>query len=289
MREAKIEKSIMDTGPSRPENWPLLSFPSLMRFYFDPMHEKQVIKEHKLSSFQEYLDHLDQLIKQSKKEGYIALKTIISYYKTLDLRDVTEEEAKRTFQLMIAGKDPERQDLHNFQDFMVRFLIRKGIAYNLPIQIHTGYGGPMPGIDLRNSNPLNLHGTDRSILFDEELKYAKIVILHAGYPFYKELAFLVQEFRLNCYADLSLVLAWNTLAVEQTYEAFFEYSPPQKLLYGSDAYYLAELIPFCVYNAKKATTRVLSKMVKEEFIDEDYAYKVANMFFHENVKKLYQL
>jgi len=46
---------------------------------------------------------------------------------------------------------------------------------------------------------------------------------------------------------------------------------------------------FCVFNAKKATGRVLSKMVKEEFIDEDYAYKVVNMFFHENAKKLYQL
>ena len=168
------------------------------------------------------------------------------------------------------------------RDFLLRTAITEGIRLGVPFQIHTGFGdSPM---DLRIANPLHLY----KIIADEELRKAKIVLVHAGYPFAEETAFLANGYP-NVYLDVSEMFPHSSIGMCDKLLRLLEMAPANKILYGSDGYRAPELFWISATWGKKSIADALTELVKREVIEEDYAHRMAHMILSENAENLYRL
>jgi len=66
------------------------------------------------------------------------------------------------------------------------------------VQFHIGCGGPGPHPNLSDANPILLY----ELLMDDAMKRTKVVLLHTGYPFSKEVAIMAAQFG-NVYIEIS--------------------------------------------------------------------------------------
>jgi predicted TIM-barrel fold metal-dependent hydrolase len=247
--------------------------------------------------FEEMLNtYLDTLTNAVKREGYIGFKSAIAYGYGLDIRDRDIGEAKKVYEelrdknLLIMPleekmiKYPEIINKEKvIRDFLTCRGIEKSIELNVPIQVHTGIG-ESPIINAQKCNPLFLY----DLLRDPNLGKAKFVLLHAGYPYGEEFAWLANSFP-NVYLDLSCTIPWIHFGIRQRILEILEMAPLNKIMYGSDGGKIPETIWIAAILGKEGISKALQNLVDSEFIDEDYAYRVAGWILSENAKKLYHI
>ena len=124
------------------------------------------------------------------------------------------------------------------RDFLVFQTLEACLRHDIPLQLHTGVGDS-PIIDLRNSNPLLLI----NILKDEHFGKAKIVLVHAGYPYTAEAGYLANNYP-NVFIDVSEMNPFASIGIEPKLLELMEMAPLTKLFYGSDGYNIPELFWF---------------------------------------------
>lgn len=111
--------------------------------------------------------------------------------------------------------------------------------------------GPGPRPDFRNLDPDAL----RSILDDPNLVRTKVVALHCGYPYEKKLAAMAYQYA-NLYVDFSVPMFFHG-NLEQILKTFLEFTPHQKLFYGSDAWHTPETFGYDAYLFRRVLKNVL--------------------------------
>lgn len=153
--------------------------------------------------------------------------------------------------------------------------------------LHTGWT-EYRSADLRNVSPLHLH----SILSDGEVAKTNIVMLHAGYPFYREAAIMAILFP-NLYIDTSFVTHFRGLYKEvlrnivevTTYAG----RSAERIVYGSDAYGIAEKIGWAAHTTRATLAAVLDELVEKCHWDEDGCMRLADMILCRNARNLLAL
>ncbi len=240
--------------------------------------------------FDRYMESLEQAI---KKEGYVGFKSVIAYVFGLKIHKTDENTARESYERLrekrlltvpLFEKDPKAlKDEKILRDYLVWEGIRKSVELNVPFQIHTGMGDS-PYIDVRDANPLHLF----EVITDEELRKAKLVLVHAGYPFVEEAGFLANNYP-NVYVDLSEMFPFVAAGMKDTLYRLLYMAPVTKIMYGSDGYNIPELFWISAIWGKEAISEALDQLVKSEAIDEDYAYKAGRLILSENTIKLYGL
>jgi len=225
-------------------------------------------------------------------EGYIGFKSIIAYGYGLDIQDRLVQDARDTYnelkekgRLALPLKEKEETVLRKekvLRDFLIFRGIEKSAQLNVPFHIHTGFG-TSPIISIARCNPLLLCDA----LKNDKLRKARIVLLHAGYPYVEEVGYLANQFP-NVYVDMSVVIPFAYPAIKSKVVELLEMTPTTKLLYGSDGYNIPELFWISAILGKEALSAVLGEMVTLGTLDEDYAYKVASRVLHENAEQLYR-
>jgi predicted TIM-barrel fold metal-dependent hydrolase len=128
------------------------------------------------------------------------LKSIAAYRSGLEIKtNVTKIEAEEGLtQVLHAGK-PIRIENKNLIDYIFLQSLEVAQYYDLPMQIHTGFGDK--DLDMRLSNPLHL----RSVFEDKRYSNSRIVLLHASYPFSKEASYLASVYP-QVYLDFGLAI-----------------------------------------------------------------------------------
>ncbi|MEM2939400.1 MAG: amidohydrolase family protein [Candidatus Bathyarchaeia archaeon] len=247
--------------------------------------------------FDEMLDeYLSTLTRKIRQEKYIGLKSAIAYGYGLDINDHDIEEARSAYE-NLRRKNllaiPLKEKMLNYptvineekilRDFLTCRGIEKSIELNVPIQIHTGLG-EAPIINVHKCNPVFLY----DILRNPKLEKAKFVLIHAGYPYVEELAWLAFNFP-NVYVDLSCMTPWIHFGIKQRLLQILEMTPVNKIMYGSDGTSIPEKHWIAAILAKESISKALQDLISSGFIDEDYAYKMAEWILSENAKRLYGL
>ncbi|KAJ1419452.1 Amidohydrolase-related [Sesbania bispinosa] len=130
------------------------------------------------------------------------LKSIAAYRSGLEINtNVTKKDAEEGLrQVLFAGK-PVRITNKNLIDYIFLQSLEVAQSYDLPMQIHTGFGDK--DLDMRLSNPLHL----RAVLEDKRYSKSRIVLLHASYPFSREASYLASVYSqasilTQCLTDL---------------------------------------------------------------------------------------
>ena len=234
--------------------------------------------------FSEFLQLFRTHMKERIENGNVAaLKTVIGYFTGLEILCPSKEEAERSFLNWYYTDQKERWIQKPFRDYMVYEFVKLCEAYRLPLQIHTGAGDP-PSCDLRLMRPGLLY----EFLNREDTGNIPVVLLHGGYPYPEELAFMVNGYS-NVYTDVSSMTADDSTAVERVFPILLEKVPMKKIMYGSDGAGDVDPVWFAAVNFKRVLARVFDGYVEKGILTASYAEQAAAWILSENAKELYRL
>ncbi|MEM2126795.1 MAG: amidohydrolase family protein [Candidatus Bathyarchaeia archaeon] len=299
--DAKIGTLVLDTGYPSVEysgySIPLEEFRKLVRCSLRCIYRIEPLLFRILQAdptFEELLDRfMESLERAVKTEGYIGFKSVVAY--RVGLRNLKQDEnsareayrrlkGKDFLRVPLKERDPKSvKDERVLRGYLLCRALEKSIDLDVPFQIHTGIGDS-PQIDLRESNPLHLH----DIIADDDLGKAKLVLVHAGYPYVEEAGYLANNYP-NVYIDLSEMFPFISAGMRDAALRLLYMAPVTKMMYGSDGFRIPELFWISALWGKKALSEALNELVSSEVIDEDYAYKAGGLILSENSIKLYKI
>ncbi|CAJ1968859.1 unnamed protein product [Sphenostylis stenocarpa] len=184
------------------------------------------------------------------------LKSIAAYRSGLEINtNVTKNDAEEGLrQVLIAGK-PVRIANKNLIDYIFLQSLEVAQSYDLPMQIHTGFGDK--DLDMRLSNPLHL----RAVLEDKRYLKSRIVLLHASYPFSREASYLA-----SVYLDFGLAIPKLSVhGMISSMKELLELAPINKVMFSTDGY----AFPETFYLGAKKSREVVFSVLRDACIDGD--------------------
>lgn len=207
----------------------------------------------------------------------IALKTIIAYRCGLQVEAHATAAIARAFAEVkaAAGSAPPRLTSKPLLDYLLLSVLDWAVARRLPVQFHTGYGDR--DIDLPLANPALL----RPLLEQDRFQSLQLVLLHAGYPYTRETAYLAAVYP-NVYVDWSQV---NPMLPQRqlcrVLDDLLAMAPASKLLFGSDAWGIPDWIWLAARAGRAALAAVLD--------GESGRQEVARRILRDNALALYHI
>lgn len=211
----------------------------------------------------------------------VAFKSIAAYRSGLEVRPVELSEAAVRFEAL-HGREIRLTD-KPLIDFLLGETLEIAARRGIPVQVHTGFGDP--DLDLRLANPLHLRG----VLEDPRYRAARIVLLHASYPYTREAGWLASVYP-QVYLDCGLAVPFLSMAgMREVLRMLLELAPTTKLSYSSDASRIPELYYLAAMRMRRVLGEVLDEAVRDGDLDEAEALEVAEGVLHGNARALYRL
>lgn len=236
----------------------------------------------------QYLEAVDTLLHKYVQEGMVATKLGHAYWRSLSCGKPTFHEAELAFNRLLGCTLEEslsQAETQALQDYLIHFIIQRSIAYDLPIQIHTGHHEVSV-----SSNGNTLTNSNVELLIPLLLEYteARFVLLHSGYPYYLPYLSLVKNFP-NVYADFTWVYIISPTAAKQIMHQVIEMVPMTKIQgFGGDYNYIEGTYAHQKL-ARKVVADVLTEKVADGALDESEAMTFADRIFRTNLIELYKL
>ena len=285
--KCNIEYVINDTGDRSFGDKSMFRY--TQRFNYFRIDSKEVInklaEQNKIAihSLDDLVSSLNTEFKQALSNNFVTVKTSAAYFRTLDYKDVSKEEAEKVFNLINNNnnEDFSFEEVKPLSDYMMHRMLDLADKYNKPVQIHTGLQAG-DGNYIENSNPTHLAN-----LF---LKYRDVqfILFHGGYPFGSELASLAKNFR-NVYIDLCWLYIISPSYSERYLHEWLETVPANKIMAFGGDYHNVENVYGHLLFAKEIIANVLIDKVKSRYFTEKEALIIASMLLHDNAVNLFQL
>ena len=239
---------------------------------------EDLIRRH--NTFEDMVEDFVQHIRKARSDGYAALKSIIAYRSGLAIAPPAKKPARRAFDATKAEAAQNRRFRLTDKplcDYLVWLAVQESEHQQLPLQFHTGFGDQ--DADLLRANPLHL----RSVI---ENSRAPIVLLHAGWPYYREAAHLAALYP-HVWLDLSLAIPFATVGIPAMIRDVLGMAPFSKVMFATDAFTMPEIYWLAARWGRWGLGRVLEEMVDDTFLDADEAYEAARQLLSENALELY--
>ncbi|MCD2493221.1 amidohydrolase [Lacrimispora sp. NSJ-141] len=235
-------------------------------------------------SFEEMLKAFDQYVKDYIKDHSVAgIKTVVGYYTGLKWAPVTYEEARVNYETVYQGKYISDRKDKPFRDYMVYHGMELAHQYGIAFQIHSGVGDP-PACDLRLMNPNDLY----ELINTDIGKQTKIVIVHSGFPYGYESAFLAANYT-NVYLDISSTVSYLGRAVETEFRKVLDVCPHNKIMYGSDGGGNVDQSWFAANYFKRVLAETLEDYINKNYFSRAYCEGIGDMILRKNAEDLYCL
>jgi hypothetical protein len=259
-----------------------------------PLQEKMLARYKKLegveglpSDLAGYEDFVRRTLTDNQnKRGGVAMKFEAAYFRSLYFTDPPRSTAAAIYATYHAGGVPSAEEYNVFQDYIFRVLIDQAGKLNLPTHFHSAVGiGDY--FSLRKGDVLNLE----NVLRDPRYKNQAFVLLHGGWPYYKEAALLTAV--KNVYLDTSFQSEF--LYPSQFKDVLKQMLTlyPEKMMYASDAFPFNDALGaeesfwLSARSSRTAVAAALAELVSEGAFNEQKALELAHMYLHDNAAKLY--
>ncbi|XP_050945075.1 protein fluG isoform X1 [Cucumis melo] len=213
-----------------------------------------------------------------------ALKSIAAYRSGLQINvNVSRKDAEEGLIDVLQGGKPVRIVNKSLIDYIFVHSLEVAQHFNLPMQIHTGFGDK--DLDLRLTNPLHL----RTVLEDKRFSKCHIVLLHASYPFSKEASYLASVYP-QIYLDFGLAIPKLSVhGMISALKELLELAPIKKVMFSTDGY----AFPETYYLGAKKSRDVVLSVLRDACIDGDLsiseAVEAVNDMFTRNAVQLYKM
>jgi len=242
------------------------------------------IVDRNITSLDDYLEAVYQLIKTGKEQGMVGIKDQSAYNRTLEYDVTAYADAERLFNRIVNDQRnslgwPERKPL---DDFLFHRFMRFAASLNMPVQLHTGHmAGVYNRVDKANArglvSTLELH---KDVRFD---------LFHGNWPYMDDLLFLVKNYP-NAYLDCCWLHIIDPIYAEELLMRAVMTLPHSKILgFGGD-YAFPEFSAMHAEIGRRVIASALSKMVSEKrWINEDQAARIAADWLYNNAVELFDL
>ncbi|WP_219838416.1 amidohydrolase family protein [Paenibacillus sp. R14(2021)] len=235
-----------------------------------------------------YLDAVDALLHRYKQEGMVATKLGHAYWRSLACTKPSLQDAESIFNRLMGCTLEDglsQRETEALQDYLIHFIIQRSIAYELPIQIHTGHhetsvssnGNLIPNSNAALLLPLLAEYTD-----------AKFVLLHCGFPYHDAYLSIVKNYP-NVYADFTWTYIISPTAAKQILHQMIEMVPQTKIQgFGGDYSHIEGTYAHLKL-ARGIIADTLTEKVAEGAMKEADALRFADRIFRDNLIELYKL
>ena len=220
-----------------------------------------------------------------RAENIVSLKSIIAYRTGLAVEPATQDTAYAAFRMLkseatAAGR--VRIADKPFLDYFLLIALEWCAAERFPIQFHTGFGDT--DVSLLTANPLQL----RQVLQDGRFREVPLVLLHAGYPFVRELSYLASVYP-NVYLDLGLAIPFAATEFDSIARQALSLAPSTRVLYSSDGFTIPEHFWFAAVQARRSLGTVLGELIGRGAIGREEAAEMADEILRSNARRLYKM
>ncbi|CAN6580955.1 unnamed protein product [Malus baccata var. baccata] len=212
------------------------------------------------------------------------LKSIAAYRSGLEINtNVTREDAEEGLADVLRAAQPVRISNKSFIDFIFTRSLEVALLFDLPMQIHTGFGDK--DLDMRLSNPLHL----RDVLEDKRFSKCHIVLLHASYPFSKEASYLASIYP-QVYLDFGLAVPKLSVhGMISSVKELLELAPIKKVMFSTDGYAFPETFYLGAKKAREVVFSVLRDACTDGDLSVPEAIEAAKDIFSQNAIQFYKI
>jgi hypothetical protein len=251
---------------------------------FDFLQKVGSLLDRHITSLEDYLESVFELIKRAKERGVVGIKDQSAYIRTLDYQLVPRYEAEKLFNRILSDPRnslgwPESKPLN---DYLFHQFMNFAKELNLPVQIHTGH---MAGIRNRIEKTNAVLLTNIFELYQD----VKFDLFHGNWPYIGEILFLGKNYP-NVHIDLCWVNIIDPIYSEELYSRAVLTVPHVKINgFGGDYFDVPEYIVCHLKIARENMTRALVRLIKINWIDEDSAVEIARSWLFENPRSLFNL
>ena len=239
----------------------------------------------KHETFDQVVEAFVATVEGARATGHVGLKSIIAYRTGLAIRETSKIEASETFTLV---KERARRDGKvrladkPLNDYLLLRALEVADKQALPIQFHTGLGDN--DLDMLYANPLHM----RPLFESSRYKRVPFVLLHASYPYVRELGYLASLYS-NVWMDVGLAIPFATLDIPSVWRQALSITPTSKILFSTDAYSIPEIYWLAARWGRWGLAQILEEAIGIGALTYDEALDVARQILHQNSEKLYEV
>jgi uncharacterized protein len=286
LKDAHVAVLLIDLGYQVGEMWPLANLGARLPCRVRPILRLETLAQDLMlrhGRFDAMVDAFVAAVEGARAAGHVALKSIIAYRTGLAVGDPRRAEAVRAFGPLRAQARREgrlRLAAKPLTDYLLRLALDVAARQALPVQFHTGFGDS--DVDLLQANPLLL----RPLLEDRRLAAVPFVLLHAGYPYVRELSYLASLYP-NVHVDLGLAIPHVASDLPTIVREALSLAPTSRVLFSSDASGLPELFWLAARWGRQALGTVLEELVRDRALGPEEAVGIAADILGRNAARLY--
>jgi hypothetical protein len=286
--EAHIAALLVDHGYLTDETWPPAELAARVPCRVFPLLRLETLAEAlivRLETFDALLEAYSERVERARADGFVALKSIVAYRTGLGVQPTPRADAAAAFGPV---KERARRDgrvrlaVKPLNDYLLLRALEIAERQALPVQIHTGFGDA--DLDLREANPLHL----RPLLESGRHANVPFVLLHASYPYVRELGYLT-AIHANVYADVGLAIPHLAAEVPAILRQLLGLAPWSKVVFSSDASQIPELFWLAARWGRRGLGTVLDELIALGALDGDEALAVGRRVLGENAARIYGL
>jgi hypothetical protein len=288
LRDANVAVLLVDHGYRTDETWPPSELATRVPCRVFPLLRLEVLAQELIvrhETFDAVLDAFSGVVERARVDGFVGLKSIIAYRTGLAVQPTSRADAVAAFGPV---KERARRDgrvrlaTKPLTDSLLLRALEIAERQALPVQIHTGFGDA--DLDLREANPLHL----RPLLESGRYAHVPFVLLHASYPYVRELGYLAAVYP-NVYADVGLAIPHLAAEIPTMLRQLLALTPTTKVVYSSDASQIPELFWLAARWGRRGLGTVLDELVGLGALDGDEALAVGRRVLGGNAASIYGL
>jgi hypothetical protein len=288
LADANVAVLLVDHGYRTDETWPPVELAARLPCRVLPVLRLETIAQELIvrhETFDAVLDAYSASVERARADGFVALKSIIAYRTGLAAQPTSRGDAAAAFGPV---KERARRDgrvrlaAKPLNDHLLLRALEIAERQAMPVQIHTGFGDT--DLDLREANPLHL----RPLLESGQYANVPFVLLHASYPYVRELGYLAAIYA-NVYADVGLAIPHLAAEIPTMLRQLLSLAPSTKVVYSSDASQIPELFWLAARWGRRGLGTVLDELIALGALDGDQAFAVGQQVLGGNAARIYGL
>ena len=289
LRDANIPALLIDYGLGGDSR---MSIPemraSLPEWRIEPILRLETMAQElilKFDTFEQVVDAFVGTVENARSAGHVGLKSIIAYRTGLAIRKTEKGEAAETFAVV---KERARRDGKvrlgdkPLNDYLLLRALEIAEKQALPVQFHTGLGDN--DLDMLYANPLHM----RPLFESNQYKHVPFVLLHASYPYIRELGYLASLYS-NVWMDLGLAVPFATVDIPSVWRQALSLTSVSKILFSTDAYSIPDIYWLAARWGRWGLSQVLEELMGLGAFTQEEALEAAHLIFHRNAEKLYEV
>jgi hypothetical protein len=287
LRDANIPILLIDYGlagadrmsiPGMRASLPMCRIEPILRL--ETMAQDLIMK---YESFDQVVEEFLATVEGARGSGHVGLKSIIAYRTGLAIRQTSKAEAMAAFHPVRERSKRDgaiRLADKPLNDYLVLHALEVAEKQELPVQFHTGLGDN--DLDMLYANPLHM----RPLFESGKYKHVPFVLLHASYPYVRELGYLASLYS-NVWMDMGLAIPFATLDIPSVWRQALSVTPLSKVLFSTDAYSIPDIFWLAARWGRWGLAKVLEELVVVGAFTQAEALESARQIFHGTAARLY--